>query len=173
MDKEMKDIKDRAERNRLIDKKHFVWAFKTSANLYKALQMLQSMGLTSNKETDEGLVNYIEESLKNSTFIALSCMNQHYDEELSKSVFFDFINRYNQGYVSDEDIIHYRNNYKKYSGSSKSAEQEYDKIDTKYKYYCSECVKHKINESCDEECLQRKEELRKRLLLLDRVIVEQ
>lgn len=169
----MKDIKDIAERNRLIDKKHFIWAFKTAANLYKTLQMLESVGLVANTDTDEGLVNYIKEGIKNSTFIALSCMNQHYDDIIGRSVFMDFINRYNEGYLSEDDIVNYRNNYKKYSGSSLLAEQEYDRVDTKYRYYCSDCTKCKVNEKCDKECEGRKENLRIRLLLLDKVIVEQ
>jgi hypothetical protein len=59
--------------------------------------------------------------------------------------------------------------YRKWIYSISYKEQTF----TSHKYYCSECVKHKINEPCDEECLQRKEGLRKRLLLLDKVIAEQ
>ena len=159
------EIKVIAQRNKLNDKRNFVYAVKTAANLYKALQMLESIGIMVEGAT-EGVGACIWDAITNATNIALLLMNYNIADELANEVFLDLIERYIKNNMTDDDIKKFYASYKAYSNNSAMIKGELKKLESRYNYYCDDCPSKRSKTECDIECESKKESIEKRIKLL-------
>ena len=96
-----------------INRRNFIYAVKNAAKLVKALSLLQSIGLMAEGSGEDSIGYCIWEAITNSTNIALELMGYDGGDETANAVFSDFIERYNENDLTDDDIMEYYQTYKK------------------------------------------------------------
>lgn len=164
----IEQIKVRAQRNMLNDKRNFIYAVKTVAELYKSLDMMQSIGIMV-EGAKEGVGACIWKSITSSTNIALLLMNHSIGDDLANEVFLDFVERYIKNNMIDKDISAFYATYKNFGNNAAMVKHELERLNSRYDYYCDDCPTRRNGEECDIDCQSKKESLLKRIKLLRRV----